>query len=64
MASPNIKKSDHALIIGSGPIGLLHLLLLKEKGASVTVFDKHEKKLRTAKKLGADMVLKKEQKDI
>ena len=64
MASLNIKKSDHALIIGSGPIGLLHLLLLKEKGASVTVFDKHEKKLRTAKKLGADMVLKKEQKDI
>jgi L-iditol 2-dehydrogenase len=64
MASLNIKKGDHALIIGSGPIGLLHLLLLKEKGASVAVLDKHEKKLRTAKKLGADMAVKKRQKEI
>jgi L-iditol 2-dehydrogenase len=64
MASLHIKKGDHALVIGSGPIGLLHLLLLKEKGASVTVLDKHGKKLRTAKKLGADMAVKKEQKEI
>jgi L-iditol 2-dehydrogenase len=60
MASLTIKKGDHALIIGSGPIGILHLLLLKDKGASVTVLDKHDKKLRTAKKLGADMAVKKE----
>jgi L-iditol 2-dehydrogenase len=59
MASLNIRKGDHALVIGSGPIGLLHLLLLKEKGALVTVLDKHEKKLRTAKKLGADTAVKK-----
>jgi L-iditol 2-dehydrogenase len=64
MTSLNIKKGDNALIIGSGPIGLLHLLLLKEKGASVTVLDKHEEKLRTAKKLGADMTVKKGQKEI
>jgi L-iditol 2-dehydrogenase len=63
MASLNIKKGDHALIIGSGPIGLLHLLLLKEKGALVTVLDKHAKKLRTAGKLGADMAVRKEQKE-
>ena len=56
MASLNIGKSDHALIIGSGPIGLLHLLLLKEKGAKVTVVDKHENKLKTAKNLGADFI--------
>lgn len=58
MASLNIGKSDHALIIGSGPIGLLHLLLLKEKGAKVTVADKHENKLKTAKNLGADFICK------
>lgn len=58
MASLNIGKDDHALIIGAGPIGLLHLLLLKEKGAKVTVIDKHENKLKTAKNLGADFINK------
>jgi L-iditol 2-dehydrogenase len=58
MASLNIGKGDHALIIGAGPIGLLHLLLLKEKGAKVTVVDKHENKLKTAKNLGADFIYK------
>jgi L-iditol 2-dehydrogenase len=60
MESLDIKKSDHALIIGAGSIGLLHLLLLKEKGVTVTVTDKHNNKLRIAKKLGADFVLKPE----
>jgi L-iditol 2-dehydrogenase len=54
----DIKKGDCALVIGAGPIGLLHLLLLKEKGAKVTVIDKHNKKLNLAKKLGADFVFK------
>jgi L-iditol 2-dehydrogenase len=58
MSSLNIGKGDHALIIGAGPIGLLHLLLLKEKGAKVTVVDKHENKLKTAKNLGADFIYK------
>jgi len=64
MSSLNIKKGDRALIIGAGPIGLLHLLLLKEKGASVAVLDKHAKKLRTARNLGADMAIRKGQKGI
>jgi L-iditol 2-dehydrogenase len=54
MGPINISKKDHALIIGAGPIGLLHLLLLKKTWATVTVIDRHAKKLRTAKKLGAD----------
>jgi L-iditol 2-dehydrogenase len=54
----DIKKGDCALVIGSGPIGLLHLLLLKEKGAKVTVIDKHNKKLATAKNLGADFAFR------
>jgi L-iditol 2-dehydrogenase len=52
----HIKENDHALIIGSGPIGLLHLLLLNERGVHVTVMDKHEDKLKVARKLGADHV--------
>jgi L-iditol 2-dehydrogenase len=56
MESLAIKKGDNALVIGAGPIGLLHLLLLKEKGAAVDVIDKHNRKLKIAKELGADFV--------
>ncbi len=52
--SIRVKEKDNTLVIGAGPIGLLHLLLLKKKGARVTVMDKHGKKLRMAKDLGAD----------
>jgi L-iditol 2-dehydrogenase len=54
ITSLDIKKGDYALVIGAGPIGLLHLLLLKEKGAKVAVMDKNIKKLQIAGKLGAD----------
>jgi len=57
MESLHVKKNNHALIIGSGPVGLLHHLLLKEKGVQVTVMDKHDSKLKLATKLGADSVL-------
>jgi L-iditol 2-dehydrogenase len=56
MASLDIRKGDRALIIGAGAIGLLHLLLLKEKGTIVSVADKHNSKLKIAKVLGADFV--------
>lgn len=58
--STDIKKGNHALVIGAGPIGLLHLLLLKGKGAIVSVTDKHNSKLKIAKNLGADFVFKPE----
>jgi L-iditol 2-dehydrogenase len=58
MSSLNIKKDDHALVIGAGPIGLLHLLLLKKKGAQVAVTDKDNKKLQIAKKIGADLLFR------
>ncbi|MDH5202729.1 MAG: alcohol dehydrogenase catalytic domain-containing protein, partial [Nitrospirota bacterium] len=53
-----IKKGDLVLIMGAGPIGLLHLLLLKEKGAVVAVADIKNNRLSIAKKLGADFVFK------
>jgi L-iditol 2-dehydrogenase len=54
----DIKQGDCALVIGAGPIGLLHLLLLKTKGAMVAITDKHNEKLNLAKKLGADFVFR------
>ncbi len=57
MESVRIRKGDYALVIGAGPIGLLHLLLLKGKGANVTIMDKHGEKLRMATKLGADYTI-------
>jgi len=51
-----IKKGDSVLILGAGPIGLLHLLLLKRKGAKVAVADIKEERLNIAKKLGADFI--------
>ena len=53
-----VRKDTCALVIGAGPIGLIHLLLLKKRGAKVAVMDKHNKKLQIAKKLGADLILR------
>lgn len=50
-----IKQKDTALIIGAGPIGLLHLMLLKHKGARVMITALEKERLETAKKLGADV---------
>lgn len=52
-----IKKGDKALIIGAGPIGLLHLLLLKDKGADVIITGLEKKRLALAKKLGASVAV-------
>lgn len=54
VSSLDIKKGDSALVIGAGPIGLMHLLLLKGEGLKVAVSDMNEERLANAKKLGAD----------
>ena len=51
-----IKKNDTVFIIGAGPIGLLHLILAKSKGAKVMITGLEEERLKIAKKLGADLV--------
>jgi L-iditol 2-dehydrogenase len=53
----DIKKGDSAHIVGAGPIGLLHLILLKRKGGKVAVTDIKKERLRMAKRLGADFVI-------
>lgn len=51
-----VEDKDTVLIIGAGPIGLLHLLTAKARGAKVLMTDIETSRLRTAKKLGADLV--------
>ena len=50
----NITVGDDVVIIGAGPIGLLHLQLDKHKGARVIVSELIERRLEIAKELGAD----------
>jgi L-iditol 2-dehydrogenase len=54
MRGLNIKKGDSVLIIGAGPIGLLHLLLAKLKGARVMITGLERDRLEMARRLGAD----------
>jgi L-iditol 2-dehydrogenase len=50
-----VKLGDTVAIIGAGPIGLLHLLTAKKKGAGKIIsIDLVEERLNFAKKLGAD----------
>ncbi len=45
---------DDVVIVGSGPIGLMHVQLAKHRGARVIVSDPIESRLEVAKELGAD----------
>ncbi len=51
-----IKAKSTVFIIGAGPIGLLHLMLAKARGAKVLITGLEKERLKTAKKLGADFV--------
>lgn len=57
MSGLNIKHGDNILIIGTGPIGLLHLMLAKLKGVKIIITGLEHDKLQLAKKLGADIVV-------
>ena len=53
-----LKLGDTVIIIGAGPIGLLHLLTAKKKGAGkIICTDLVEERLDLAKKLGADKTI-------
>lgn len=56
MEGLGIKEGDTVFIIGAGPIGLLHLLLARSKGARVMITGLEKERLKTAKKLGAECV--------
>ena len=50
----NVTVGDDVVVIGAGPIGLLHVQLAKHKGARVIVSELIESRLEMAKELGAD----------
>ncbi len=50
-----IRKGMSAVIVGAGPIGLIHLMLLKAVGAKVIIADPHKERLAMAVELGADV---------
>jgi L-iditol 2-dehydrogenase len=49
------------VVIGAGPIGLLHVQLLKNRGLKTIAVDLNENRLESALDLGADHVVKAEQ---
>jgi L-iditol 2-dehydrogenase len=52
----DMRKKDKVFIIGAGPIGLLHLMIAKSKGARVIITGLEEERLKIARRLGADLV--------
>lgn len=53
MEGLKVNRNTKALVLGAGPIGLLHLLLLQDKGAEVIITGLEGKRLSLAKSLGA-----------
>ena len=51
------KAGDNVLVIGCGPLGLMHIIVSKALGASVIASDLSEERITKAKKLGADFIL-------
>ncbi|MBS7657666.1 alcohol dehydrogenase catalytic domain-containing protein [Candidatus Bathyarchaeota archaeon] len=53
----NLNIKDDVAIIGSGPIGLLHLQLIKAEGCKAIVIDLSKERLKVAEELGADITI-------
>lgn len=54
----DLREGETALVLGAGPIGLLHLLLAKARGAAKTVvLGRRAPRLEAARALGADAVI-------
>lgn len=61
----SIKINDTVVIIGAGPIGLMHLMLSKAKGATdIIVSEPIEERRKLALELGADFTINPDQEDI
>jgi len=60
----NVKVGDTVAIIGAGPMGLIWTQLVRQRGAGlIIVSDLVEKRLKTAKKLGADIIVNAREED-
>lgn len=52
----NIREKDTVLIIGDGGFGLLHAMLLKQRGATVLLAGRREARLKIARALGIETI--------
>jgi L-iditol 2-dehydrogenase len=52
-----LQSGQHVLVIGAGPIGLMFVALARHLGCRVTVAGRGKKRLETAQRLGAELVL-------
>lgn len=59
-----IQKGDDVVIVGDGPMGLIHLQLAKASAARVTVSGHHRERLEVAEKLGADKIVNSREEDV
>jgi len=53
----NVPFAAFGLVIGAGPIGLLHLQMLKMRGLTTAIADLRDHRLQAARDLGADHVI-------
>jgi len=51
------KLGSSGIVIGDGPIGMLHLQLLKNRGVSTIMIGHHDHRLKVAEKLGAEATI-------
>jgi len=61
--STSISRGDTAVIIGAGPIGLLHLKVLKIMGIKVIVIERQKTRLKKALEEKADVVINADKKN-
>ena len=52
-----LRSGQRVLVIGAGPIGLMFVALARHLGCQVTVAGRGKKRLETARRLGAELVL-------
>lgn len=59
-----VRPGDKVVVVGAGPMGLIHLKVSKWAGATVIMADVLDKRLDIAAKMGADFCINVSQKDI
>ncbi|HEX5398631.1 MAG TPA: zinc-binding dehydrogenase [Verrucomicrobiae bacterium] len=57
MDDTKLRASQHVLVIGAGPIGLMFVALAKERGCDVTVAGRRAARLEAAQRFGATQVI-------
>ncbi|HDH50984.1 MAG TPA: alcohol dehydrogenase, partial [Nitrospirae bacterium] len=62
--SSDISGGDTAVVMGAGPIGLLHVMVLKAMGLKTIVVEKQKGRINKAKDLKADSVISPDKGDV